>query len=286
MARILITGITGTIGKELEKGLLLNGHEVIGDATNSKRIQHKGYFESIDHSATIDVVYHLAAKSFVPDSWEQPADFIETNVLGTNRVLEFCRKHTIKIILVSSYAYGIPKYLPIDEKHPVAAANPYGLSKLMGEELCQFYGRHFNVPYTIIRPFNVYGTAGNKKLLIPEIIEQIESGERIQVKDLLPKRDYIFIDDLIDLLIQALKDDKNAIYNAGSGEALSVAEVIETCQRVWQSNLPVTSAKVTRQNEIPETCADMRFVKEKLNWQPNYSFEQGIRKMKERIKNG
>jgi nucleoside-diphosphate-sugar epimerase len=281
MARVLITGMTGSIGQELKKKLQDHGHAVVGEKSHFKRIQQEDYFDQIEQPEDIDVVYHLAAKSFVPDSWNHPAEYTETNVLGTNRVLEFCRTFKAKIVLVSSYAYGIPQYLPIDEKHPVSAANPYALSKLMAEELCQFYGAHYQVPFTIVRPFNVYGAKGNKKLLIPEIIEQIERGKEIEVKDLVPKRDYIFINDLIDLLIRLMEDQQNEIYNAGSGESLSVAEVIKVCQRVWGTDLPIISNDVSRQNEIPETQADMTKVKEKLSWSPSFSFEAGIRFMKE-----
>lgn len=286
MARVLITGMSGTIGSELASSLEREGHQVEGVPHNGLRIQEKGYFSEVKNPNTIDVVYHLAAKSFVPDSWGNPGDFIEVNTLGTTRTLEFCRAHDCKIILISSYAYGIPKYLPIDEKHPLSAVNPYALSKKMSEELCQFYGAYYDLSYAIVRPFNVYGALGNKALLIPEIIEQILKGDSIKVKDLKPKRDYIFIDDLVSLLIRVMDYDKNEVFNAGSGEALSVKEVIGVCQRVFGSNLPVESAAEVRKNEIPITRCDTRFVTDELGWQPLFTFEDGIRKMKEKMENG
>ncbi|MGB1104276.1 MAG: NAD-dependent epimerase/dehydratase family protein [Crocinitomicaceae bacterium] len=285
MARILITGITGTIGSELATALKKEGHTVEG-VSGKKRIQDQGYFDAIKTPETIDAVYHLAAKTFVPDSWESPDDFSEVNILGTHRTLEFCRKNSAKIIFISSYAYGIPQYLPIDEKHPVSAVNPYALTKMMGEDLCHFYGKHYNLSYVIIRPFNVYGALGNKSLLIPEIIEQIKEGKQVRVKDLAPKRDFIFIDDLIDLLIRLLDYNKNETFNAGSGESLSVEEVIACCQRVFATDLPVYSTSQKRKNEIPETLCDMRFVEKELNWKPGFTFEAGVNMMKTRLKNG
>lgn len=285
MLKVLVTGANGNIGSELAKALLKEGNELINVPDSSKRIEDGAYFEGLSNPDEIDVLYHLAAASFVPKSWEDPAAFIKANVLGTTQVLEFCRKHHIRMVYVSSYAYGIPQYLPIDEEHSVSAANPYGLSKIMGEDLCRFYGDNYNVEYAILRPFNVYGTLKNKALLIPEIIEQIKSANEIRVKDLRPKRDYIFIDDLIDLLVRIKDHTTNQVYNAGSGESYSVAEIIQTCQEVWGTDLPVYSEETERKNEIPDTRCDMSKVKKELGWTPQFSFKEGIKEIKQRIEN-
>lgn len=283
MSKVFITGASGGIGQRLKLALEANGDEVILPSQSLIRIEDPTYFEGIATPEEIDVLYHLAAISFVPKSWEKPADFIRVNVLGATQVLEFCRKYHIKIVYVSSYAYGIPAYLPIDEKHPVSAANPYALSKIMGEDLCQFYGQNYGVNYTIIRPFNVYGSIDNKALLIPEIIEQIRFGSEINVQDLTPKRDYVFIDDFIRFLVQVQLDDSNEIYNIGSGISHSVAELIEICQTVWGTDLPVLSKDIIRQNEISETLCDAFKAKKRLGWEPEFSLEDGIRMMKIRI---
>lgn len=283
MPKVLITGVNGNIGSALKKALIAKGDVVIDLPDSAKRIQNQDYFDAIPNPDQIDLIYHLAAASFVPKSWEQPHDFLETNLMGTSRVLEFCRQHGIRLVYVSSYAYGIPQYLPIDEKHPIAAANPYGLSKIMAEELCQFYGKNYDLSYAIIRPFNVFGTLKNKALLIPEIIEQIKAGKEINVKDLRPKRDYIFIDDLIELLVLAQSHTNNEVYNAGSGASYSVKDIIDACQTVFETNLPVHSAEQERKNEIPETLCNMDKVKETFGWEPKYNFIDGIKAIKQRL---
>lgn len=279
MSRIVVTGASGAIGSRLIEKLISLNHEVITPPNQKYRIQEKEYFTDISDPETIDFFYHLAAKSFVPDSWEQPADFVETNVLGTSRVIEFCAKHEIKLVFISSYVYGVPDYLPIDEKHALKAVNPYAMTKIMGEKLCRFFGDQFKLKYVIIRPFNVYGSLSNKKLLIPEIINKIHSGKEIEVKDLSPKRDYIYIDDLIDFMIIVNQNINNQIYNIGSGESHSVSEVIGLCQKICRTKLPVISNLEIRQNEINETIADTRKAWEDFNWRPAHTLEEGLEKM-------
>lgn len=283
MSKVLITGASGSIGNALATALKNDGSVTVERSNSQARIQQDDYFEGISNPSEIDTLYHLAAISFVPKSWEKPADFIEVNVLGTTKALEFCRKHNINFVYISSYAYGIPTYLPIDEKHPVSAVNPYGLSKIMAEELCEFYGTNFNVNYTIIRPFNIYGSLQNKALLIPEIIEQIIEGKEIKVKDLTPRRDYLFQDDLIDFLVKIKSKSSNEVYNLGSGKSYSVEEIIATCQAVFETALPVHSAKIERPNEIPETRCDWKKANAHYGWQPKISLAAGIRRMKNQL---
>lgn len=283
MSKVFITGAGGGIGQRLKLALEAIGDEVILPANPTTRIEDPTYFNGIDQPEHINILYHLAALSFVPKSWDNPADFIRVNVLGTTNVLEFCRKNAIKMVYVSSYAYGIPAYLPMDEKHPVSAANPYALSKIMGEDLCVFYGKNYALDYTIVRPFNVYGSTENKALLIPELIEQIRFGTEIKVQDLTPKRDYVFIDDFIRFLVLAKTKISNEIYNVGSGTSFSVAELIALCQKVWETNLPVQSNKKVRQNEIPETICNATKAKQDLGWSPQFTLEDGLRTMKKRI---
>jgi len=285
MLKIHITGGNGGVGSALSKALVQNGAQLIRAKNTALRIQADAYYEQFDNPEEIDLIYHLAAISFVPDSWENPARFIEINVLGTTKVLEFCRKYNIRLVYISSYAYGTPQYLPIDENHPVSASNPYGLSKIMGEELCTFYGDHYDLSYLIVRPFNVFGMLKNNKLLIPEIIEQLEKGERIKVKDLSPKRDCVYIDDLIRFLVLAGENTNNQIYNVGGGSSYSVAEIIAICQDVWGTNLPVESAEIERKNEIPETLCNNNKAKIDLGWEPEFTFKEGINAIKNRLAN-
>jgi nucleoside-diphosphate-sugar epimerase len=226
----------------------------------------------------------LAGKCTVQQSWETPVDYFQTNVVGTAKVLEFCRKNQIKLVYMSSYMYGVPEKLPISEQAKISVLNPYALSKYQGEELCEFYGRHYGLSYSIVRLFNLYGVEGNQLTLIEEIVRQISAGKAIQVKDLSPRRDYLYISDLLNFLELVATDSSNEIYNLGSGISYSVAEVVSICQQVWGTNLEVICEEVNRKNEIPETVCDYSKAQKQLGWSPKISFQEGIKLMKENLK--
>src|SRR5207237_1415928 len=150
----------------------------------------------------VHYVIHLAGKSFVPDSWKDPQEFMRVNAEGTRNVLEFCRKNNIPLIFMSSYVYGIPVRLPIDENHPVTPSNPYAQSKYEAEKICIMYAEKYKIPVTIVRPFNIFGPNQPEHFLIPKIIQQAldVSSTRIELQDLSPRRDYIYMDDLLDAI--------------------------------------------------------------------------------------
>jgi len=156
MKKILITGSGGFIGKALVKRLSGMEYAVTGFDLADGDIAEEGALTHLEKE-DIFYVFHLAGKTFVPESWSNPFLFYRTNVLGTANVLEFCRKTGAGLTYVSSYLYGKPEYLPVDEKHPVKAYNPYSHSKLVAEELCRYYREQFPLGISILRPFNVYG---------------------------------------------------------------------------------------------------------------------------------
>jgi nucleoside-diphosphate-sugar epimerase len=275
MSKILVTGSNGFIGKSLVQKLKQLDHSVIefsGDILEdeSYRKLHK---EDITHC------FHLAARSFVPNSWKSPADFMEVNVLGTAKVLEFCKTKNISMTFASSYLYGAPNYLPIDEKHPVQTPNPYALSKHLAEELCKFYSEHFKLKVTVIRPFNIYGPGQDERFLIPELISKFNGKEmEVEVKDLTPKRDYVYISDVIEAMVNTLNiQEKYCVLNIGGGHSLSVQEIVDTIKVISKSDKGVKSSNETRVNEIPDTVANISLAFEKMGWKPKVSFEEGIK---------
>jgi len=277
--KILVTGAKGFIGGYLAKRLTELEYTIIefeGDITKDSsydRIQK----EDIYHC------YHLAAKSFVPESWNTPDEFIKTNVYGTEKVLEFCRKKSIPLTFVSSYLYGNPKYLPINEKHPLQTPNPYALSKYLGEELCRFYNEYYKMKICVLRPFNTYGPGQNKRFLIPILMDQfLGTVEKVIIKDLTPKRDYVYISDLIEALVLTLgvaTAENLLVLNIGSGYSLSVADVIDEIKKQSGTKKEVISLNEVRPNEIPDTVADITLAFEKMGWKPKVSFEEGIKEI-------
>lgn len=277
MSKILVTGSNGFIGKHLVQKLRSLNHTVIEFSGNI--LEDEAYRKL--HKEDIGHCFHLAAKSFVPESWNSPDPFIETNVYGTEKVLEFCRQRSVAITFVSSYLYGNPEYLPINEQHPVKTPNPYALSKYLGEQLCKFYSEHYKLKVSIIRPFNIYGQGQDKRFLIPELIEKCLGTEKeISVKDLDPKRDYVYISDLVEALVLTLSIKKDlSIINIGSGYSLSVGEIVEKIKSQSGTSKNVVTVGEKRTNEIPDTVADITLASELLGWKPKVSFEDGIREM-------
>lgn len=277
MKNILVTGANGFIGKALVRRLSDCGYKVFEFDINIGDISEKDSLKIVEKK-NIDHVFHLAARSFVPDSWKNPVEFYKTNVIGTANVLDFCRSHFCSVTYVSSYAYGTPDYFPIDENHPVKSYNPYSHSKNMAEEICEFYKKNFGVKITIFRPFNIYGPGQNEIFLIPEIIKQlVSSGKKIiEVNDLKPKRDYLYIDDFIDALMLSI-DNTDGIYNIGSGYSLSVEEIIKKAIKVSGIDKKYLSKNSSRKNEVNDVVADISKVKKELGWVVNTAFEKGLK---------
>jgi nucleoside-diphosphate-sugar epimerase len=215
---ILVTGSTGFIGKPLVSCLGLRGATVHHFArSRGHNILDKNAFTPFLDKG-INIIFHLAGLTFVPDSWNNAGEFYAVNFLGTQNTLDFCRAVGAHMIYISAYVYGVPQYLPIDEHHPVAPNNPYAHSKWLGEELCRFYAGNMGVKVTVLRGFNLYGPGQDTRFLLPWIIMQAKEGKEIVVKDDAPRRDYLHVDDFIEACILAMQaPDQFRIFNVGSG---------------------------------------------------------------------
>lgn len=277
--KILVTGSNGFIGKPLVKALANLDYAVTCFSHEDGDISHRGALSS--HHG-IDHVIHLAGRTFVPNSWESPYDYYEANVMGTTVVMEYCRKNQCSLTHISTYVYGEPNYLPVDEKHPIFAASPYHETKILGEQIVKSYSRFFDVKATILRPFNIYGPGQDTAFLIPKIINQVlnETIEKVNVFDLSPRRDYVYIDDVISAIIGTIDINGNhMLFNVGSGVSHSVEDVIKTVMDVTGISKPYSSTEVTRQNEISECVADISLLRKCTGFEPRYTLHQGVEKI-------
>ncbi|MBI5637155.1 MAG: NAD(P)-dependent oxidoreductase [Nitrospinae bacterium] len=279
MKSILVTGAGGFIGRRLISFLENAGHSVRALGSEDGDIADPATLGRLD-ALPVDFVFHLAGRTYVPDAWREPADFQRVNVVGTLNVLELCRAKKIPLTYVSAYLYGIPSSLPVKETDRIEPNNPYALSKTLAESLCRFYAEHFAIPLTIIRPFNIYGPGQKGHFLIPEIMAQIKAGKPIRLKDLFPRRDYLYLDDLVDALIRTIGPKPGFhVYNIGYGSSFSVREIVDVIQSVAGTSLPVVSENAPRQNEISDVYADIGKAVRELNWHPRHSLEEGIKTM-------
>tara|TARA_Y100000589_G_scaffold291588_1_gene295184 strand:+ start:9768 stop:10616 length:849 start_codon:yes stop_codon:yes gene_type:complete len=278
MKKVLITGSEGFVGKNLIKYLKNYSFQLI--KTTDKSVDLK-LSESWNRIEKCDYLIHLAGKSFVPKSWEEPANFIENNTLLITNALEYCRIHKAKLIFLSSYLYGNCKSLPIKENAQLEANNPYALTKLLSEKLCYFYRNNFQVNNVILRVFNLYGPGQPKNFLLSKIIDQVKYENFIEVESLSPKRDYIYIDDLCSAIVKAIdyKGNENT-FNIGSGKSYSVKEMIDFIQNIYGTSLDILEKKLVRKNEILHTRADINLAEKELGWFPIFDVKDGLKKIK------
>ncbi len=279
MESLLITGSKGFIGRHLAKKLHRDFFLQTLNRGDGQDIAKKRAFSSLKPASA---VIHLAAFTSTVDSFKKKKECFRVNVEGTRNVLEFCRKYGSHLIFASTYLYGEPKYLPIDENHPISLDSPYKESKFEAEKLCLSYAKKYDIKISILRQFNIFGPGQDESFLIPRIISQLKSGS-IVLNDSTPKRDFLYITDLIEAYQKLLKRiPKGAeVYNIGSGTSHSVEEIANLIVEISNKNIPITYLGTRRKNEIMNVRADITKIRKELNWAPKVSLEQGLRSMLE-----
>jgi nucleoside-diphosphate-sugar epimerase len=276
MRKIWITGGGGFVGGALTRLLTSKSFEIID--TGGINTLNLCEWESVKNLPKQETIIHLAGKSFVPDSFKDPLSFYNNNILSTLNILEKAKIDGSKVIFFSTYVYGSPLYLPINENHVKSPQNPYTQSKLICEDLCEAYNRDFGVPITIFRPFNIYGPGQHSSFFIPTIISQI-NNTIIYLNDSRPKRDFIYIDDVIEAVFRSIDNDDNLfrIYNLGSGVSTSVKDIVNMIILFSQSKARASFSDQVRQGEILDTVADISKIKAELDWEPKMPLDKGLK---------
>ena len=277
--RIVVTGSSGFVGRHLVEELKRHKVDVVTLIDkNGDRIDVRDWRKIKDIIDGREIVYHLAAKTYVPFSFKNPRETYDVNVLGTLNILELCRLRDVKkIVFASSYLYGQPQYLPIDEKHPVHPTNPYARSKVLDENLCKAYYEDYGLKCVILRTFNIYGEGQNENFLIPSILKQIANG-RIELQDPEPKRDFLYMGDAVNAYIKAgeYTGSDFEIFNIGSGVSYSVNEIVTQVLGILKQNVIVNYRYERREKEIMNVVADIKKAKEKLGWEPKVDINEGL----------
>ncbi|GJQ64327.1 MAG: NAD-dependent dehydratase [Melioribacteraceae bacterium] len=271
-----ITGSGGFIGRNLSNLLENSGYKVFGfDKSEGVDISKPGFVPS---NIKLDVIIHLAANTFIPDSFNNPFNFFKNNIDTTLSVLEYCRINRCKIVFSSTYLYGQPEHLPIDENHPVLPHSPYTQSKKTSEDLILSYSRDFGVESIILRLFNLYGKGQKGSFLIPTILEQINQ-KNVRLKDPRPRRDFINVIDVCEAFKAAIENSfkQPEIFNIGFGKSYSISELIEIINQNLGEKINVEFSNEQRPNEIMDVVANTSKAKKMLSWEPKISLEEGMR---------
>ena len=281
--KILLTGSSGFIGKNII--LFLSKYfDIVEVSRNSKYDINN--LNSLLKINNIEIVIHAAAETFIPQSFDDPYRFYKFNINASLNVAEFCRlKKVSKLIYLNTFPYGIPKYNPIDEQHIISPHSPYTHSKMIAEQLILKYLEN-EVKITSLRIFNPYGSFQKESFLIPTLVKQALSGKIIKVRDIRPKRDYLYIEDLTSLLKSIINfSDSEGIFNVGSGNSYSISEIISIIEKILNKKFHIKTITKPRDNEVLDCYANIKKVKSKFNWSPTIKIYDGVQKYISWVKN-
>lgn len=305
--KVLITGADGFIGSHLTEALVKLGANVKAFVYYNS-FGHLGWLEHIEkdvleqleiHTGDIrsydsvrhaikdcDIVLHLAALIGIPYSYLSPDSYVDTNIKGTVNILQAAREYNIEKIVHTSTSevYGTALYVPIDEIHPLQAQSPYSASKISADQMAMSFYRSFDLPVTIIRPFNTYGPRQSTRAVIPTVISQIANGKRdLRVGALKPTRDFNYIEDTVRGFI-AVASSENAIgeiINIGSGYEVSIENLIYQIATLMDTEVSVISDSERMRpanSEVERLLCDNRKAKTMVDWSPHYSNIEGLKR--------
>ncbi|MCJ7647560.1 MAG: SDR family NAD(P)-dependent oxidoreductase [Candidatus Lokiarchaeota archaeon] len=303
--KVLITGSEGFIGSHLVERFLKEDCEIKAfvyyNAFNSR-----GWLDSLPEESIekleiflgdirdpyavreavkdVDIICHLAALIGIPYSYVAPESYINTNVLGTSNLLQAAKDfNTEKIIITStSETYGTALYTPIDEKHPYQPQSPYSASKIAADNIALSFFYSFNLPVSIIRPFNTFGPRQSTRAIIPTIITQIlKNQEELKLGNLNPTRDLTFVLDTCDAYIKLCKKDnlEGEIINIGNSSEISIGDLANMIKNLMNSEIKIVSEGIRarpEKSEVNRLLANITKARKLLGWEPKCNLTEGL----------
>ena len=303
--KVLVTGAGGFIGSHLTErmveldasvkafvrynsrndwGLLellsketLDRIEVIaGDLKDADAVRH-----AVEE---VDIIFHLGSLIAIPYSYVHPRETIETNILGALNVLTAAKENGIqKIVHTStSEAYGTAKYVPIDENHPLQGQSPYSASKIGADKIAESFYRSFELPVAIIRPFNTYGPRQSARAVIPTIITQALTKEKIFLGSLHPTRDYTYVRDVVEGFVKVAESPKTVgeVINIGSNFEISIGYLANKIISLTGKNAEINTDPIRvrpQDSEVERLWCDNTKAKRLFGWEPKTSLDEGLK---------
>jgi len=306
MKKILVTGADGFIGSHLTEELVKQGYEVRAfvfyNSFNSwgwidsfpEEIKNKIEIFAGDirdpngirvAMESCDTVFHLAALIGIPFSYHSPDSYVDTNIKGTLNILQAAKLLNTKRVLVTSTSevYGTAQYVPIDEKHPFQGQSPYSATKIGADRIAESFFRSFELPVTIVRPFNTYGPRQSARAVIPTIISQLLNGiEEIILGDLTPIRDFVFVKDTVNGFIEIAKSQKTIgeEINIATQSEISIGDLAQTIINIINPQAKIICDKQRirpEKSEVKRLCGSNEKLKKLTNWQQIYFLKDGLK---------
>ena len=306
MAHILVTGSDGFIGSHLTEALVKEGHQVRAFVYYNS-FGSLGWLEhsppDIKKSLDIfsgdirdpygvrkavqgcDVVLHLAALIAIPYSYHSPNTYVDTNITGTLNVLQAARDSGARVVHTStSEVYGTARYVPIDEEHPLQGQSPYSATKIGADQLALSFYRSFEMPVSVIRPFNTYGPRQSARAVIPTIITQLANGKKqIKLGALSPTRDFNYVKDTVAGFISMMKSNAalGEVVNIGSNYEISIGDTVKTIAELMNVDVEILSDEERlrpEKSEVERLWASNEKAKRLLGWEPKYGGLEGFKR--------
>ena len=305
MSKVLVTGAGGFIGSHLTELLLREGIEVKA-FVHYNALGTWGWIDTFPKELKDSVevfagdirdphgvreamkgceaVFHLAALIAIPFSYHSPDSYVDTNVKGTLNVLQAARDlGGIRVLVTStSEVYGTAKYVPIDENHPFQGQSPYSATKIGADRLAESFYRSFDLPVTLVRPFNTFGPRQSARAVIPTIITQLLSGKKeIRLGSLTPTRDFNYVKDTANGFYQIYLSDKTVgqEINIATQKEISIGDLTnELIQQINPEAKIVCDEQRLRpeKSEVNRLLGSNQKIRQLTDWRPCYSFESGL----------
>jgi NAD dependent epimerase/dehydratase len=305
MKHALITGADGFIGSHLTELLLEKGYKVRALSFYNS-FNYWGWLEDIPSNDNlevvtgdvrdphfvkqimrgVDIVFHLAALIAIPYSYHAPDSYVDTNIKGTLNVCQAAKElGGIRVLVTStSEVYGTAQYVPIDEKHPKQPQSPYSATKIGADAIAMSFYNAFNLPVTVVRPFNTYGPRQSARAIIPTIITQIASGvKEIKLGDLTPTRDLNYVKDTCTGFLALAENDESIgkEINISSNDEISMEQILKLIKQIMKRDVVfATDEQRLRpsKSEVFRLWGDNTLIKSLTGWQPEYDIESGLQK--------
>jgi NAD dependent epimerase/dehydratase len=302
---ILITGADGFIGSHLTELLVNEGYKVRAfvyyNSFNSNgwldsipsEIKNKIEFFSGDirdpngvreAMKGIDTVFHLAALIAIPFSYHSPDSYIDTNVKGTLNILQAARDNNVTRVIVTSTSevYGTAQFVPITELHPKQPQSPYSASKIGADSIAESFYLSFNLPVTIVRPFNTYGPRQSARAVIPTIITQLLNGaEEIKLGDITPTRDLLYVKDTVNGFLKIAECDKliGQEVNIATQSEISVGDIAQLLINKINPKAKIITDTIRirpEKSEVFRLYGSNEKLKLYTDWEQRFSFKKGL----------
>jgi NAD dependent epimerase/dehydratase len=307
LKKVLVTGADGFIGSHLVEELLTQGYSVKAfcfynsfnswgwlDAFPKELLDQIEIFTGDIRDPNgvrtamkgCDMVFHLAALIAIPYSYHSPDSYVDTNIKGTLNIIQAAKDLNIERVLVTSTSeiYGTAQYVPIDEKHPKQPQSPYSASKIGADCMADSFYRSFDMPITIVRPFNTYGPRQSARAIIPTIITQLLNGfEEIKLGDLTPTRDLLFVKDTVKGFIEISKTDSLIGHecNIATNSEISMQKMADTLIELINPKAKIIqdqSRLRPSKSEVFRLFGDNTKIIQHTNWTVEHTLEQGLQK--------